>query len=246
MSALKLKAFTVLEDFENTGGIVFAEHAVTARRLGADAWGDGDFSLVSCRRAPWADRFAETGVVPASELIWNGWRFECAYCGRRIEADIRPYRSWTPDMAMGSQNSAVYCDRSCRAAQLNARAFGARLAERVLRRYSERLTRRMPGISVRGLGHAYSGSYVYVSCGRVAHVVINFDWPGQKHGPASFRWEAKSRRLSHVVNGITCCAGDMPEFEAFAAQCRQNPPETHQEQENRLENAKNGRADSTR
>jgi len=39
-----LKAYAVLEDCENTGGIVFARHSIVALRNGASTFGDGEIS----------------------------------------------------------------------------------------------------------------------------------------------------------------------------------------------------------
>lgn len=207
-----LKAYAVTENYESTGGIVFAKHAVTARRIGADQWADGEFSEVSCRRAPWADHCAADGIVPASICIANGWHFECSYCSRRIDRDQIPYRTWSPADVVGSQHSAVFCDRSCQIAHARTREHERRLKARVLAHYSKRLTKRLPGISIRGLDDAFRGSHVYVThAGRVEQVVIDFDWPGQTIGPASFRWDKRSKDT-----GLRCCAGELSAFVQFA------------------------------
>lgn len=49
---MTLKAYSVTEEYENTGGIIFAEHNIVARRIGASEYADGDFHAVTCRRAP--------------------------------------------------------------------------------------------------------------------------------------------------------------------------------------------------
>lgn len=208
-----MKAYSVLEEFENTDGIVFARHAVTARRMGADRYADGDFSLVSCRRAKWADRYAETGIVPASDMVWNGWHFECHYCGARISADYRAFKSWTPDYVIGHGEGRVFCHKGCQTAHDHETAFAERLKVRTVAHYAQRLAKRLPGITVKPIGSDFRGSHVYVDGGRIKQVVIDFDWPGQKIGPAAFRWD---RNVSGT-NGITCCFGDKEAFEAFAA-----------------------------
>lgn len=58
-----LKAYYVLEDCENTGGIVFARSSAEARREGSREFGDGDFNWGRARRVPWADGYAP-GPVP--------------------------------------------------------------------------------------------------------------------------------------------------------------------------------------
>lgn len=208
-----LKAFSVLEDMENTGGIIFARHAVTARRRGADRYADGEFGYVSCRRAKWADEYANTGIVPASLMVWHGWHFECHYCGARIDSDYQPYRTWSPDDIIGHGEGAVFCHRGCCNAAARQSDFAERLKRRTVAYYAKRIAKRLPGIEVRPLGHAVRGSHVYVQGGRIKQVVIDFDWPGQKIGPAAFRWDGRNKSS----NGMTCCFGDKDAFEAYAA-----------------------------
>ena len=83
-----VRAYVVLENDERSGAIYFARHAITARKAGANEYGDGELSYVTCNRAPYADQFAETGMVPASVLVENGWHFECGSCGHRIDDDL--------------------------------------------------------------------------------------------------------------------------------------------------------------
>jgi len=215
-----MKAFSVLEEMENTGGIIFAHHAITARRLGADQYADGEFGYVSCRRAKWADEYAETGKVPASAMVRHGWHFECHYCGARIDEDYEPYRTWTPDSVVGHGDGAVYCDRSCAKSAEHQHDFAERLKSRTVAHYAKRIARRLPGITVRPLGHSMRGSYVYVAGGRIKQVVIDFDWPGQKIGPAAYRWVGCLK----PSNGLTCCFGDKEAFEVYARNVSQAQP----------------------
>lgn len=218
--AKPMKAYAVLETDENTGGIVFARHAITARRIGAGQYADGEFGYVSCRRAKWADQYAETGVVPASIMVWHGWHFECSYCGSRIDGgdDFCPYKKWTPDSVIGNGNGGmVFCDRSCRTAHQHQQDFAERLKVRTVAHYAKRLEKRLPGITVLPIDKAYTGSHVYIDRGRIRQFVISFDWPGQQISSASFRWDGPGKARPH----ITCCNGDREAFEAFAAAAKQ-------------------------
>lgn len=212
----KLRAFAVTETCENTGGIVFAHHAVTARRIGSQAFGDGDFEGWSCRRAPWADHCAETGKVPAALCIAHGWHFECHYCGRKIQNEEGcMYRAWNCTFVVGDQHGAVYCDRACELAAKNQRYFEKRLRDRIHARYAKRLSSRLPGITVLGFDQQYRGSHIYISSrGRVEEFAIRFNWPGQKFGPASFDWRRREGKAA-----IHCCSGDKEAFEKFAREC---------------------------
>lgn len=211
-----LLAYAVLENAENTGGIVFARHAVTARRIGAGQYADGEFGYVSCRRAKWADEYADTGVVPASVMVWHDWNFECSYCGKRIENGdgFRAHKKWTPDFVIGNGNGGmVFCDRACCTASKHERDFNKRLKARTVAHYAKRLEKRLPGITVIPIGTSYTGSHVYINAGRIRQFMINFDFPGQQIGSASYRWNGPGKGKPH----ITCCNGDKEAFEAFAA-----------------------------
>ena len=110
-----LLAYSVTEEFEGTGGIVFARSAIAARRIGAERYADGEFENAQCRRAPYADEYAESGVVPASRLIAEGWHFECSGCSRTIDNDYLWERDIDPSDVVGTQDSSVYCNELCEA-----------------------------------------------------------------------------------------------------------------------------------
>jgi hypothetical protein len=82
----KIKAYQVQGD--EYGCIVFATNSATARREGGREL-DLEFSEVeSCRRAQWADEYADAkGGVPQLVMIKNGWWQECVHCGHRITID---------------------------------------------------------------------------------------------------------------------------------------------------------------
>lgn len=102
-----MKAFSVQETDERTGGIVFAKTNAQARRQGSSAYSDGDFHSVECYRAPWADRYALQGYVPTNAMIANGWHYECWHCGQYLpdeEADF--------EAATGNGHTA-FCNELC-------------------------------------------------------------------------------------------------------------------------------------
>lgn len=45
-------AFIVTEPYENRGGVIFADHAIVARRIGADEYADSEIQGMSVRRCP--------------------------------------------------------------------------------------------------------------------------------------------------------------------------------------------------
>lgn len=100
------KAFIVTGD-DGAAAIIFARHAVVARREGACELGT-EFSYVeSCRRAPEFDSWAELGRVPSFILVEkHGWQFECSYCYSMVSADTD---GWTWE---GGHH--VFCSQRCR------------------------------------------------------------------------------------------------------------------------------------
>ncbi len=109
-----LRAYAVLETCENTGGIVFAQHAIVARRWGSCEYADGDITSVTCRRAPWADRFASLGAVEARAAVAHGWRFECHGCGMNTDEYGLADDEKDVDGVIGTMDSLVFCCSACR------------------------------------------------------------------------------------------------------------------------------------
>ena len=87
-AAKPLLAYAVTEDFEGMGGIVFARSNIEARKWGAREYNDGELGGMTCKRVPWADRYASERDIPISAMVDVGWHFECHGCGRRIDTDL--------------------------------------------------------------------------------------------------------------------------------------------------------------
>lgn len=215
------KAFAVLEEDENTGGIVYAKSAVAARRLGADEYADGDFSAVSCRRAPWADDYHDK-PLPVSIMVEAGWHFECGGCGCRIDEDYLYDTGRMPEDVVGVQHSAVYCDAVCEATYALHRAKCKRLETRWLRRFAKIVKARFPDAKPKH-AHAYARSR---ADGRlqIAQVSVEFDFPGRKYAMAQLAWREKTCwEKTYPKPAFTCSAGDKGAFEKYAAQVDGNP-----------------------
>lgn len=82
---MTLKAFHI-RDKENSGEeacheIVFAETAAQAKYI-SEAYSNGvPWTDISAVRKPQFDQYAETGIIPKSAYIADGWYFECDACG---------------------------------------------------------------------------------------------------------------------------------------------------------------------
>lgn len=171
-------AYAVTEKDENTGGIFFAEHRIAAAIRGANEYADGDLSQVACRRAPWADQFAETGRVPASIMVAAGWHFECHGCGVRIDGDLperwqdevrkddaladklrraRRHRQWNPSdvIGFGEGPGAVFCDAGCQNDHRAAQERRERVEAIIRAKYRKIVERCFPGAQIEGKGHVY-------------------------------------------------------------------------------------------
>lgn len=222
-----IRAFAVTETDENTGGIIFARHAITATRIGADEYGTGEIHGMSCRRAKWADQFADTGRVPASEMIARGWHFECHGCGSRIDEDELRCRGLSVDGVVGTQNSWVFCGARCRLrhlAQLRREKMCGDAFLEVLRGV---IRKRFGNVHIHEDAENFK-PHVYVISDRRIEVVgqaaVYFDFPGMQIGPASihydwpysFAWDGKGPVKPH----FRCCNGDREAFEKFAEETK--------------------------
>ena len=240
-----LKAYSVQETCEGTGGIVFAKHAVVARRVGASIYGDGDFSGVTCRRAPWADEFADRGGVPASAAIWAGWWFECTGCGRRIDEDLPSlwesevtadeklagqqllYARWTPDHVIGDMDGLTFCRKSCEDAHTAHEAERRRRQQRAIEAFKRIILKRFPDAVIPEIAsdepavfwmrphHAYAT--MRKGRWRIEQISVSFEFPGMQIGRASLDYNPRSYDKREARRpAYRCCNGDKAAFEVWA------------------------------
>jgi hypothetical protein len=220
-----MKAFAVLEENENTGGIVFADSAVVARRNGASIFSDGEFSCVSCQRAAWADEFAETGIVPAKVMIENGWHFECAGCGETIDEDWLNEEDLPLAGVIGQQHSKIYCCEICQCRDKLNDAIKRDHEHRAILALQWFVHKRFPGVAFATRDNWKPHAYASQRNGtwQVQQVVVSFEFPGMRIGAATCRIERESSfyRGAHLIGPIwpqfSCCGGDRETFEAWAA-----------------------------
>lgn len=222
-----LKAFAVLEEGENTGGIVFARHAIVARRDGANEYNGGEFHGVSCRRAPWADEWADRDEdIPARVLIDHGWHFECCGCGHTIDNDWLYDEDLPLDGVIGTQHSKVYCSEICEARDKLRAAIKRDHERRAIEALKAFVLKRFPGVVIEDgpdnwKPHAYAsdndgGAVAW----HVRQAVVSFKFPGMKIAPATCRIERGQRHdrfIGPVWPEFSCCYGDKEAFEAWVA-----------------------------
>jgi hypothetical protein len=218
---MTLKAFAVLEDNENTGGIVFAERAIAARREGANQFSDGDFGGVSCRRAPWADAYAGK-PLPIKVMIENGWHFECCGCGATIDEDWLDENGLPLDGVIGTQHSKVYCCEICECKDRLHQAIKRDHERRAIEALQAFVRKRFPSIAFAAKDNWRPHAYASESRGawQVRQVVVAFEFPGMKIGAATCRIERgqqNEKLIGPVWPEYSCCSGDLEVFRAWAA-----------------------------
>lgn len=225
MSALR--AFAVTENDENTGAIYFAKHDIVAKRWGANEYGDGELSYVSCRRAPWADEYASK-PLPAWLMIANGWHFECHGCGMRLDEDELRERHLPVEGVLGSQHSLVFCSARCRRKDFSRERRRKAEAQRAIEALKAIVRNRFPQVSFTDehdnpnwQHHAYV-TYHHRQRGWFwEQVSVSFTFPGMQIAPATLRLQ---RRWSHTIGPVmpeySCCNGDLEAFQAYAAATR--------------------------
>lgn len=211
----KMKAYAVTEEDENTGGIIYAEHNIVARRLGANEYADGEIAYVSCRRAPWADEYYGIGL-PISVMVDNGWHFECHGCGQRIDSDMLYDQDRRSEDIVGTQDSLVFCDAVCEAYHNLNRAKCKKLETRWVRRFIKIVKRYFPDAEPE-YRHAYAsrnndGRYT------ISHVSVQFDFPGREYAMAELAWRKKSSwEKEYPKPHFTCSSDDKEAFKLWAA-----------------------------
>jgi hypothetical protein len=208
-----MKAFLVTEPEENTGGVIFAKHAIAARRQGASEYNDGQLGGMSCRRAEWADGFYETGV-PARELIARGWWFECCGCGATINEDWLAEERLTVDGVIGNQHSRIFCHDICKTEHDRRETKRKYHQQQMIETMTARLLRCFPEAKITN-SHAYARGHDGVYS--VDQACIYFEFPGMKHGPATYRFDLGSYKPGPVKPDLMCARGDLEAFEAWAA-----------------------------
>lgn len=217
---MALKAYSVLENNENTGAIYFAEHAIVARRLGANDYADGDLSYVTCRRAPWADEWANKDEdVPARIMIANGWHFECCGCGARVDEDYLYDEDLPLNGVIGTQRSRVFCSEICECEFKLHEAIRRDRERRMIDVMKSLVLKRFPTVKFseakdnwKPHAHAEKRNESW----QVTQAVVSFAFPGMKIAPASYRFNLDHHKIGPVKPHFTCCFGDKEAFEAWA------------------------------
>lgn len=207
---------------DGDGAILFAANEAAARkRANRDMVLDVlDADDIKVSRAPYADAYANSGVVPASVMIEHGWRLECAACGKTFDSD-RLHELGLPISGVeGQQHGAVYCSAAAKGRHLVQTARIARERHRFVAGLTEALLRTHPAARVLdgpGTSHAYvtiEGDVAVLQEGS-----ISFTFPGMAHGPAHFvmrRGLAPHQRIGPIAPRVECAFGDVEAFRAWA------------------------------
>lgn len=224
-----LKAYSVLETDENTGGIVFASRKEQAIRKATARYFDGEEPETVCHRAPWADRHVDSGV-PAALMIQHGWRFECSGCLRTIDEYMHDlhdepdettggmYEGWTPEAVIGVQDSEIYCTDRCRQDHHTRQETRRRLQERAVKRFTRILLARLP--DAEPVDNDRYGGRPYASFDEdsvvplLQSVQVPFAYPDARHGYASLHYSPRGSRPDRRIY-FMCPGGDVEAFNAY-------------------------------
>lgn len=166
----KVLAYSVETNDPEESTIQFATSNAAARRQGADEIGT-DFSAVSCRRAQWADQYANQRFIPAKAYIDAGWWFDCNHCGIRCDSDATHWdeeRDTDIPLELVFDGRVVYCSADCKVGHEGEVA--ARNAK--FEAFKERVVAARPGVTFT----EFTGGYPW--CGNKAI----FTFPGAQYG----------------------------------------------------------------
>lgn len=209
-----LLAYMVTEPYENTGGVIFAQTAIVARRIGANEWHDGDISGMTVRRAADLDRYAP-GPVPASAMIAKGWWFECSGCGATINEDWLYDRGLSVEGVRGTDSGPVFCCARCEGEYRDIARAEETAGQAVIRGLIERIRQRFGDVEIGKTRH-----YTTMMDGHLTtqEAEVEFVFPGHRFGPASLRLASYHPQRDALPPSFSfyCCNGDREAFEAFA------------------------------
>lgn len=215
-----LKAFAVTEDYESIGGIFFEKHAIVARRRAADEYAEGDFSAVTCRRAPWADAYVGRDV-PARLMVRHGWRFECSQCYETID-EYHPQDG----NVIGGDDGPTFCGSRCARRWYSFERRRKAEESRAIRTFQDIVLKRLPGVVFLEAGYRYFDTNACVEPSRSGwqwvNVAVAFTFPGMKFRPALFQIDP-DRMKNHGPKAAlyTCHPEDRDAFKAFADSCKE-------------------------
>jgi len=214
-----LQAYAVTEHCENTGGIVFANSDIEARKRGASEYADGEITEVSCKRAPWADQYAAAGRVPVLVMIEYGWWWTCNGCERTVTSDFEDYDDddVVIDLHPVEDARGFWCTPECRDRDLRERAERKIFNAMILDHLRMLLAKRLPGaIAVENEGHVYAVLNDGLWTAQQAR--IDFRFPGCVIAPASFRLGCNPN--TNEIEALVC-AGDLEAYKAWRATATQ-------------------------
>ena len=215
-----MKAFTVQEPDEYTGGVYFAKRDIEARKAYANEYQDGEIGGLICRRAPWADEYAGQ-AIPARVMIANNWWFECTECGSRIDEDWLHDHGLPLEGVIGTQSSHVFCSASCHTKWEDRCAQEREIGKTMIATLKNMVRRRFGDVEfVTGTGKEHYYVARHDDPMNVQQAFVSFKFPGATLGPASLRLDWGYKAYGPIKPHYTCRAGDREAFEAFAKATR--------------------------
>ncbi len=188
MSTKPLKAYSVQSD--EYGCIVFETNSAAARRVGANQLDTEWEYIESCRRAPWADEYAEVkGGVPPLVMVENGWWLECMHCGRQINSDLEAWDENNEAITLEPVECGqhIYCSQSCK----DERDSEIAARDLAFETFKKSVQEKRPDLTFT----EYQGGGHWIS------MTAKFTFPGSKFGGTA-RGEVGSDEISFwIANG---------------------------------------------
>lgn len=222
-----LKAFSVTEDGEGSGGVYFARHSITAKKQMMDDMGHDELRGISARRLPWADKYAGQGV-PMREMVAIGWWGECHHCGEQINEETMSEAGRHVDGVVGTIGGTIFCDANCETAEAEYQA--ERKAE------CAKAVKLMRCIAEKRLGRKlafFTGGFnehVYVvkqgGLWSIQQASVGFKFDGQKHGSVALKYDAKYHGGPYGPHQpeFFCPNGDLEAFQAWSSAEQEDRP----------------------
>ena len=197
----------IIHDGDERSVVAFHKHRISAHREGArmlDMDSTEFLHYSTCRRSPEWDRYADTEEIPISEMVANGWWFECDHCGTRLDADLLYDEGKDPNHITGMfvrGSGYAYCNQDCK----DKEAYRIHVQKQTEATFIAEMKAKLE----KDLGKydlVYTDKHHwYGHFDETSEASVYFEFPGMDIGPAEFRFrdnrEEGEKYTLHCYNG---------------------------------------------
>ena len=206
-----MKAYSGVAEYDGSASTVFAKNNLQARKILSEEINGGELSGISVNRIRWADRFRDLGYIPKTELLEDGFWFECESCGNTISSASKECRE-AVDIG-----DSIHCSISCYVEDRDRSRIKKAMSDRVMLWAAHKLKAMYPrAVPILNTRMPYRSFSCLVDVGEAGPVVRQFILPfmwddDANHGYAHYRYEGGEKPPY-----VSVARGDMDLFEKWS------------------------------